>query len=383
MTWSDVGEKLNGLHRDLGFAEYTSPFAHRSKLDVTCMTFALMVGTAGLPHVIVRFYTTPSVRAARWSGFWALLFIAILYTTAPALAIFARTNLLESLHGARIAGREQLDVNGVTGEILLLQNAEGESIEWATSWQRTGLLGFDDLNGDEKLDMRSVDGKFAEAPKVDRDIMVLATPEVARLAPWVIALVATGGLAAALSTAAGLMLVISSSIAHDLYVHFIDPEASEAKRVQFGRVAIAGAILVAGYFGVNPPGFVAQVVAFAFGLAAASFFPVILLGIFDQRTNREGAIAGMVTGLTFTAVYIVGNRSDVIFGTSEPWMGPWCFGISPEGIGAVGCLLNFVVALVVSRATNPPPAEVQALVEQVRIPRGSHEPETHFDEQDM
>ena len=202
------------------------------------------------------------------------------------------------------------------------------------------------------------------------------------MAPWVIALVATGGLAAALSTAAGLMLVISSSIAHDLYVHFIDPQATEARRVHFGRVAIVGAIVVAGYFGINPPGFVAQVVAFAFGLAAASFFPVILLGIFDKRTNRQGAVAGMIVGLTFTAIYIAGNRSDKIFGTSEPWFDQWFFGISAEGIGAVGCILNFVVTLVISRLTSPPPPEVQALVESVRIPRGSHDPEAHFAEED-
>lgn len=382
MTWSDVGEKLNGLHRDLGFADYTSPFTSRSKLDVLCMTFALMVGTAGLPHVIVRFYTTPSVRAARWSGFWALLFIAILYTTAPALAMFARTNLLQTLHGAQIAGSETREIHDKPTEVLQLETPDGKSIDWATSWQLTGLLAFDDKNGDGKLDMSRVEGGFAEAPTVDRDIMVLATPEVARLSPWVIALVATGGLAAALSTAAGLMLVISSSIAHDLYVHFIDPQASEARRVQFGRIAIAGAIVVAGYFGIKPPGFVAQVVAFAFGLAAASFFPVILLGIFDKRTNREGAIAGMVVGLTFTAVYIVGNRSDKIFGTAEPWMDQWCAGISPEGIGAVGCLLNFAVMFAVSRLTPPPPPKVQALVESVRVPRGSHDPEAHFSEED-
>lgn len=382
MTWSDVGDKLDGLHRDLGFAEYTKPFTSRSQLDVLCITFALMVGTAGLPHVIVRFYTTPSVRAARWSGFWALLFIAVLYTTAPALAMFARTHLLQTLNGARVVGTEQVEVDNEAREIIQLETSEGEPIEWATSWQKTGLLVFDDVNGDGRLDMRSVDGAFAEAPRVDPDIIVLATPEVARLAPWVIALVATGGLAAALSTAAGLMLVISSSIAHDLYVHFFDPEADEAKRLRCGRIAIVGAILVAGYFGINPPGFVAQVVAFAFGLAAASFFPVILLGIFDKRTNREGAVAGMIVGLVFTGVYILGNRSDVIFGISEPWMGPWCFGISPEGIGAVGCLLNFIVTIGVSRVTADCPAEVQELVEQVRVPRGSHDPESHFSEED-
>ena len=330
-----------------------------------------MVGTAGLPHVIVRFYTTPTVKAARWSGFWALLFIAILYTTAPALAMFARTNLLNTLHGAKIVGSESFDVNGEAREITILETVHGEPVDWATSWQKTGLITFDDKNSDGTISLLNDGRKFAEAT-VDRDIIVLATPEVAKLAPWVVALVATGGLAAALSTAAGLMLVISSSIAHDLYVHFIDPQATEAQRVRFGRIAIIAAILVAGYFGINPPGFVAQVVAFAFGLAAASFFPIILLGVFDKRTNRQGAVAGMIVGLTFTAVYIGGNLADKIFGVESPWMSRWCAGISPEGIGAVGCLLNFVVTMVVSRLTPPPPIEVQELVEAVRVPRGSH-----------
>jgi cation/acetate symporter len=383
MTWSDIGPKLNQMQVDLGFHEYTQPFRVTSKLDMLCVTLALMVGTAGLPHVIVRFYTTPTVKAARWSGFWALLFIAVLYTTAPALAMFARTNLLQSLHGARIERIEELQLSDATlGTIYHLAAADtGQPIDWAISWQKTGLIQFDDKNRNGRIDLSNENGQFAEAT-VDRDIMVLATPEVANLAPWVIALVATGGLAAALSTAAGLMLVISSSIAHDLYIHFFDPKASEERRVLVGRVAIALAICVAGYFGVNPPGFVAEVVAFAFGLAAASFFPVIFLGIFDRRMNREGAIAGMVVGLLFTAVYIVGNRSDNILGTELPLMGPWCFGISAQGIGAVGCLLNLGVALIVSRLTSPPPLAIQALVESVRIPRGSHMPESHFDEDD-
>ncbi|MCH8806000.1 MAG: hypothetical protein IH986_07920, partial [Planctomycetes bacterium] len=240
---------------------------------------------------------------------------------------------------------------------------------------------FEDKNGNGTIELTSDGGEFAEAT-IDRDIIVLATPEVANLAPWVIALVATGGLAAALSTAAGLLLVISSSIAHDLYIHFVDPHASEARRVMVGRIMILLAIVAAGYFGVNPPGFVAQVVAFAFGLAAASFFPVILLGIFDKRANRAGAVSGMVVGIVFTATYILGNRSDKVFGTAEPLMGPWCFGISAEGIGVVGCLLNFAVAIVVSRLTAPPPESVQRLVESIRVPAGAHDPEAHFDERD-
>ena len=384
LTFSDIADKLNAIQVDLGFKEYTEPFTGKTKLDVFCITFALMVGTAGLPHVIVRFYTTPSVRAARWSAGWALLFIALLYTTAPALAVFARYNLLHSLNGAKIESVEQ--ITGGDGEVrdiyhLSHPNDDGRTIDWAVSWQKTGLITFDDKNGNGEIELTSDNGAFAEA-KIDRDIIVLATPEVAGLAPWVIALVATGGLAAALSTAAGLLLVISSSIAHDLYIHFFDPHASEARRVMVGRIMIVVAIVFAGYFGINPPGFVAQVVAFAFGLAAASFFPIILLGIFDRRTNRAGAISGMVAGLLFTATYIVGNRSVQIFGTDEALMQPWCFGISAEGIGAVGCLLNFVVTIVVSRLTPPPPERVQRLVDAIRIPCGSHAPEAHFDESD-
>ncbi|MHC5108385.1 MAG: sodium:solute symporter family protein [Planctomycetota bacterium] len=377
-TMSEITTKLNQIQTDLGFTEYTQPFAGKSKLDVFCITFALMVGTAGLPHVIVRFYTTPSVRAARWSAGWALLFIALLYTTAPALASFARYNLISSIHGQ--------------------PKVQVDELEWVQSWRKTNLLLYADKNGDGIITMAPGDAFLAGAdgkPDVDRpnpdstnevyadrDIMVLATPEVARLAPWVIALVATGGLAAALSTAAGLLLVISSSIAHDLYIHFIDPHAPESRRVAVGRLTILLGIVAAGWFGVHPPGFVAQVVAFAFGLAASSFFPIIFLGIFDARTNRGGAIAGMAVGLLFTALYIAGNKSDKIFGTPEPIMGPWCFGISAEGIGAIGCLLNFVVAIVVSRLTAPPPDSVRRLIESVRVPAGASEPVAHFDETD-
>ncbi len=389
MTAGDVAEKLNALQHDLGFPAYTRPFATKSQLDVACIMFALMVGTAGLPHVIVRFYTTPSVRAARWSAGWALLFIALLYTTAPALAMFARYNLLRTLHGARIVKVESVETNAGDGTAAALyhlaqETAEGtwKPIDWAVGWQRTGLIRFHDENGNGRIEMDRGEDGFREAT-IDRDIIVLSTPEVARLSPWVIALVAAGGLAAALSTAAGLLLVISSSIAHDLYIHFIDRDAPESRRLLVGRAMIIVAIVVAGYFGIRPPGFVAQVVAFAFGLAAASFFPIILLGVFDRRTNRQGAIAGMIVGLAFTSVYILGTRADKIFGVDEPWMTAWCFGISPEGIGAVGCLLNFVVTWTVSRVTPPPPESVMKLVDSIRVPRGSHEPLPHFDESDI
>jgi cation/acetate symporter len=356
-SFGDIVEKLNGVQTDLGFAEYTQPFVDKSRLDVLFTTIALMVGTAGLPHVIVRFYTVRSARAARYSAGWALLFIAILYTTAPALASFARYNLIDSLNNKTIPQIQQLD--------------------WATKWENTGLLAFDDKNGDGRITLTSEEETTNEIT-IDRDIIVLSTPEVAKLAPWVIALVAAGGLAAALSTASGLLLVISSSIAHDVYYRIINPEATEAQRLLVGRimvgfaVAIAGyfginppgfAVAIAGYFGINPPGFVAEVVAFAFGLAAASFFPVILLGIFDTRTNKEGAIAGMVTGLVFTAFYIIGVK---FYGMST-----WLLGISPEGIGTVGMIINFVVTLFVSRLTPPPPLEVQEMVALLRSPEGN------------
>lgn len=337
-TFGDIVEKLNQVQLDLGFAEYTAAFSNKTMLDVLFITIALMVGTAGLPHVIVRFYTVPDVRAARYSAGWALLFIAILYTTAPALATFARYNLIDSLHNKTVEEVQQLD--------------------WATKWENTGLLEFADKNND---------GRFQLTPEtetneitIDRDIIVLSTPEVAKLAPWVVALVAAGGLAAALSTASGLLLVISSSIAHDIYYRIINPGATEARRLMVGRIMVGFAIAIAGYFGINPPGFVAQVVAFAFGLAAASFFPVIILGIFDNRTNREGAIAGMVVGLLFTTFYIVGVKFFE--------MPTWFFGISAEGIGTVGMVLNFVVTFVVSRMTPPPPLEIQQMVEDLRSP---------------
>jgi len=339
-TASDIVVRLNQIQVDLGFTEYTQPFQTKSMLDVVCITFALMAGTAGLPHIIVRFYTVPSVRAARYSAGWALFFIALLYTTAPAIAAFARYNLIDSLHDTPVE--------------------EARSLDWVESWEATGLLALEDRNNDGRLQLTPDEG--TNEITIDRDIIVLSTPEVAGLAPWVIALVAAGGLAAALSTAAGLLLVISSSIAHDIYARLINPQATEARRLLVGRLMIFLAIVVAGYFGINPPGFVAEVVAFAFGLAAASFFPVILLGIFDGRTNRHGAIWGMLVGIGFTGSYIVGNR---FLG-----MDPWFFGISAQGIGAVGLVFNMVTTLVVSRLTAPPSAEVRVLVASVRIPKG-------------
>jgi cation/acetate symporter len=294
-----------------------------------------------------------------------------LYTTAPALAVFARYNLINSLHGAHIAGVEQPSTdNGFGNPVYKLENVtefdQRFDLTWTEQWQSTGLLKFDDKNGDQTITIAPGD---ASEVTIDNDIIVLATPEVAGLAPWVVALVAAGGLAAALSTAAGLLLVISSSIAHDIYYRLINPNADELHRVLAGRVFVIVGIVVAGYFGINPPGFVAEVVAFAFGFAAASFFPVILLGIFDKRTNREGAVAGMLAGLTFTAIYIIGTKADkIIPGAEEPWFGDWCFGISAQGIGAVGMLINFAVALIVSRLTPPPPMEIQEMVESLRSP---------------
>ena len=335
-------ETIDAIHRDLGLPEYTAAFVPGKKgmLDVAAITLALMVGTAGLPHVLIRFYTVPSARAARWSAMWALVFIGLLYTTAPAVATFARVNMIQTLHGATYV----------------------EAPDWFKSLEKTGLIRFEDKDGDGVI-RYSGDAALNELV-VDRDIIVLANPEIARLPAWVVALVAAGGLAAALSTAAGLLLVISASISHDVVKSMLRPGMSERNELLLARGAAGVAVLVAGYFGINPPGFVAQVVAFAFGLAAASFFPVLVLGIFSTRTTKQGAIAGMLTGILFTAAYIIYfrffNRSA---GASE-----WLLGISPEGIGSIGMLLNFAVTLSVSRFTPPPPREVQALVEEIRLP---------------
>ncbi len=393
-AFGDISERLNAVLLDLGETEYTRPFTKFSKLNVFCITAALMFGTAGLPHVIVRFYTVKTVRAARYSAAWAIFFIAILYTTAPALGLFARYNLIKSLHDSRISKVEinsefvsrtfkfpeesdaafaAIDQGSASNVTYFLTSPEGKSLDWATRWQNTGLLSIRDLNQDGLIDLTlNPNTGISELATIDKDIIVLSTPEVAGLPPWVIALVAAGGLAAALSTAAGLLLVISSSLAHDMYVRYFAPHATEAQKVRIGRIAIIFGILVAGYFGINPPGFVGEVVAFAFGLAAASFFPAIFLGIFVKRVNREGAVLGMVVGLAFTMVYIVMCTTDKVlpFLFDAPILSKdlWLLGISPLGIGTVGMLLNFAVTLAVSAVTKSPPANVQELVESIRVP---------------
>ncbi|HSM04118.1 MAG TPA: sodium:solute symporter family protein [Longimicrobiales bacterium] len=337
-------ERLNGLHAELGFAPYTD--GTKSTLDVFFITAALMVGTAGLPHVIIRFYTVPRVRDARISVGWALIFIALLYTTAPAVAVFARTNLIDS-----VSETPYEDVPA-----------------WFTTWEDTGLLTFEDRNGDGLIQFTGPGAAVENELTVDNDIMVLANPEISGLPDWVVGLVAAGGLAAALSTAAGLLLVVSSAVSHDLLKRALRPQITEKGELIAARVAAGAAVMVAGYLGINPPGFVAQVVAFAFGLAASSFFPVIILGIFSKRTTREGAILGMVSGITFTAAYIVWFKFvHPELNTADHW---W-FGISPEGIGTLGMLLNFAVTMVVSRFTPEPPMDVQILVDGVRVPRGA------------
>ncbi len=335
-------DKLNGLSAELGFNSYTD--GHKTTIDVFFITAALMVGTAGLPHVIVRFYTVPKVAAARSSAGWALLFIALLYTTAPAVAAFARTNLLTTVSNM----------------------AYEQAPEWFKNWEETGLIKFDDKNKDGVIQYRGPNSDIENELTIDRDIMVLANPEIANLPNWVIGLVAAGGLAAALSTAAGLLLVISTSIAHDLLKKELMPNISHEKELLAARISAGFAVCIAGYFGLHPPGFVAEVVAFAFGLAASSFFPAIIMGIFSKRMNKYGAISGMIIGLIFTAAYII------YFKFIHPeWNTPshWWFGISPEGIGTMGMLINFFVANVVSYRTAPPPLEIQELVEQIRIPR--------------
>lgn len=353
-TFSDIVPKLNALQVDLGMKEYVQPFQTKPMIDIFCITLALMVGTAGLPHVITRFYTVPTVRAARYSAGWALLFIALLYTTAPAIATFAKFNLLNTLNGKTLT--------------------EVQALDWTAKWEKTGLLKFEDKNSDGILNFTG--SKDTSEISIDNDIIVLSTPEVAQLAPWVIGLVAAGGLAAALSTASGLLLAMSSAVSHDLYYRIINPNASEGNRLMVGRVMILFAIVLAGYFGINPPGFVGQVVAMAFGLAAASNFPAILLGIFDKRTNAAGATSGLLVGLTFTLVMIGCMKSVQIFGTPEPIIVSF-YGISAEGIGAIGMVLNVVVTYVVSRITAAPPQEIQDLVESVRVPRGSGEATAH------
>ena len=360
-------DKLDGLSAELGIAAFTA--GNKSSVDMFFITAALMAGTAGLPHVIVRFFTVPKVRDARISAGYALIFIALLYTTAPAVAAFARINIINNVDGM----------------------AYEHAPEWFTKWENSGLIAWLDKNHDAKVQYRGGDALVPVKPLfdgtrqdlgqralvntastnenelyIDRDIIVLAHPEIAKLPNWVIALVAAGGLAAALSTAAGLLLVMSTSISHDLLKKCLMPNISERQELIFARFAAALAVFVAGLLGIYPPGFVAQVVAFAFGLAAASFFPVLLLGIFCKRMNKEAAIGGMLTGLTFTFSYIVYFK---FINPETNNAAHWLFGISPEGIGTLGMLLNFVVSLTIMRLTPPPPGEIQELVEGIRIPR--------------
>lgn len=355
-------DKLDGLSTELGFAEYTE--GSKSLVDVFAITLALMVGTAGLPHVIVRFFTVKRVKDARKSAGIALLLIVLLYSTAPAVAVFARTNMIETVSNQSYANVP----------------------EWFKKWEETELIAFTDKNSDGNIQyvvgdafLKGENGKFDfNKPNlanknelyVDRDIMVLANPEIANLPDWVIALVAAGGLAAALSTAAGLLLVISASVSHDLIKKIMKPSISEKGELVAARLSAVGAVCVAGYFGINPPGFVAAVVALAFGLAAASFFPAIILGIFYKRMNKEGAIAGMVVGITAMLLYMIkyklGWFDEVLPDKSE-----WWFGISPEGFGSIAMILNFIVSIVIMKFTKAPPMEVQDIVENIRIPSGA------------
>ncbi len=337
-------DRLDGLHAELGFAPYTA--GSKGTLDMFAITTALMVGTAGLPHVLIRFFTVPRVRDARISVGWALLFIAILYTTAPAVAVFARTNLL-----ATVSERPSAEVP-----------------EWFETWEDTGLIAYEDHNGDGLIQYVGANSPLENELTIDRDIMVLANPEIADLPAWVIGLVAAGGLAAALSTAAGLLLVVSSAVSHDLLKRSFRPGITERGELVAARLSAAVAVVVAGYLGIDPPGFVAEVVAFAFGLAASSFFPILILGIFWKRMNREGAIAGMISGIVFTAAYIVFFKFvDPAANVPDRWL----LGISPEGIGTVGMVINFLVSTVVSLLTPPPPEAIQRLVDDIRVPKGA------------
>lgn len=358
-------DKLNGLSTDLGFAVYTD--GTKSMIDVFAITLALMVGTAGLPHVIVRFFTVKRVKDARKSAGYALVLIAILYTTAPAIAVFAKTNLIETVNGKEYSAMPA----------------------WFTKWETTGLLTFEDKNGDGKIQYyndASKDATFLAAQEakgnkgseliIDKDIMVLANPEIANLPNWVIALVAAGALAAALSTAAGLLLVISASVSHDIIKKMIKPDISEKGELWAARGAAAVAVIIAGYFGINPPGFVAAVVALAFGLAAASLFPAIILGIFDKKMNKEGAISGMVVGLLLMLFYMLKFKFGLFDGGKDAVAGlkeSWWFGISPEGFGTIAMIVNFATAFIVKSFTPEPPSDVQDIVENIRIPSGAGE----------
>ncbi|MDP2130930.1 MAG: sodium:solute symporter family protein [Erythrobacter sp.] len=370
-----VLEKLNLVLGDLGFGAYTD--GQKSMIDVFCITLALMVGTAGLPHVIVRFFTVPKASDARKSAGWALVFIALLYTTAPAVGAFARLNFIDNVN----------------------EQSYSQAPGWFTNWESNDLIAFKDKNGDGVMQYRKGDA-FAGKPEftgetgasgeravsnapvegnanelyVDQDIMVLANPEIGNLPGWVVALVAAGGLAAALSTAAGLLLVISASVSHDLLKQTFRPDISEKGELRAARIAATVAIVIAGYLGVYPPGWVAQVVAFAFGLAAATLFPAIFMGIFSKRMNKEGAIAGMVSGLVFTFGYIVYFK---LVNPQASNAANWLLGLSPEGIGVIGMLINFGIALAVSSVTSSPPLEVRKLVDSIRVPRGAGEAQVH------
>ena len=371
-------DKLDMIVQDLGFNEYTT--AHLgSKLNMFLYTLSLMIGTAGLPHVIIRFFTVPKVRDARYSAGWALVFIAILYTTAPAVGAMARLNLLNTIQAGPV-GEETANL------------VAADRPQWMKTWETTGLLAYEDKNGDGRIQYyNDANAEFQaradewgwkgnEMTKVDRDIMVLANPEIANLPNWVIALVAAGGIAAALSTAAGLLLAISSSISHDLMKGVFTPDISEKNELMAGRIAMAFAIVLAGYLGLNPPGFAAQVVALAFGLAASSIFPALMMGIFNKRVNDKGAIAGMLSGLGITLLYIFWFKGWFFLpGTAmaENIPANWFIGISPEAFGAVGAMVNFTVAILISKVTAPPPEHIQHLVEDIRIPKGAGEAGAH------
>lgn len=352
LVTSDIATRLSQLQADIQMGRYIVPFHEFTQLQVFAIALTLMIGTAGLPHVIMRFYTVPSASDARRSAGYALFFIALLYLSAPVLAIFAKFNLIQTLNGTPIS--------------------QAQSIPWVERWSETGLLTITDKNGDGVIQMTQ--GLTSEASEVfiDPDIIVLATPEVAGLAPIVIGLVAAGGLAAALSTADGLLIAMSSAVSHDIYYKIFNEDASQRERLLVARIVILVAAVVAAYLGVNPPGFVAEVVAIAFGLAAASLFPPILLGIFDRRMNREGAISGLLVGLLFTLVMVILMRANVVLGFEKPLLDTF-LGLGALGIGLYGSILNFVVALTVSRVTPAPPDDVTELVEEIRYPRGSRE----------
>ncbi len=366
-------EKLNQVITDLGFNSYTADIDN--KLNMVLFTLSLMIGTAGLPHVIIRFFTVPKVADARWSAGWALVFIALLYLTAPAVASMARLNLMTTIYP-----------DGTDAAPILYE----ERPNWVKEWEVTGLIQYEDKNNDGRIQHYNDSPAFADEAQargwagneltVNRDILVLANPEIANLPGWVVGLIAAGGLAAALSTAAGLLLAISSAVSHDLIKGSINPNITEKGELMAARISMAVAIVVATYLGANPPGFAAQVVALAFGIAAASLFPALMMGIFSKRVNNKGAIAGMLTGLAFTLVYIFMYKGWLFIpGTNNLPDTPdnWVLGISPLSIGAVGAIVNFAVAFIVSNATEEPPVEIQELVESVRYPRGAGQAQDH------